>query len=457
MRRKGMLCLLGLALVCGGWSVFAQEEEAAGWLDRFAAGGDLRVRQVYFDGIPIVADPPGVTRGGDNHFFRIRTRLWGQYTHDDQVHARVRLVNEFRLIDKPVGAARSRDWDFPSETLVDQLYLDWRGLADGLFDLRVGRQDLIYGTGKLLLDGTPKDGSRTIYFDAVKLTYRPAAETSLDVVGIYNQPDAQLAVGKDRERDIVGLARGNNDMTESGGVLYLRSQVTPELPAEAYYIYKEESDWRTIDGTFMPRRAVHTVGGRIMPVVGPVRGNFELAGQWGDITAMDEHSSRDQTGMMFDGLLKWQPEPDQMAVFGLGYYYLSGDDPETGKDEGWNPLWARWPQYSELYVYAFDAEGAGRWSNVSLPYLSLTAKPHDRVQVKALAGYLSAPEKNGPGTGSERGWLYTLLTELQLGKNLLLAQDQLKGHLLLEVVEPGDYYKVTDTAYFARWELLYSF
>ena len=47
------------------------------WPVTFDFGGDLRIRQEAFDHIPILADPPGVTRGGENNAFRIRPRIWG--------------------------------------------------------------------------------------------------------------------------------------------------------------------------------------------------------------------------------------------------------------------------------------------------------------------------------------------------------------------------------------------
>ncbi len=34
----------------------------------------------------------------------------------------------------------------------------------------VGRQDIIEGVGWLVMDGTPLDGSRTVYFDAARFT-----------------------------------------------------------------------------------------------------------------------------------------------------------------------------------------------------------------------------------------------------------------------------------------------
>ena len=37
-------------------------------------------------------------------------------------------------------------------------------------DFKIGRQDLFLGNGWLVGDGTPLDGSRTFYFDAIRAT-----------------------------------------------------------------------------------------------------------------------------------------------------------------------------------------------------------------------------------------------------------------------------------------------
>jgi hypothetical protein len=47
--------------------------------------------------------------------------------------------------------------------------------------------------------------------------------------------------------------------------------------------------------------------------------------------------------------------------------------------------------------------------------------------------------------------------EFAPAENKRIAQDKLTGHLLAEVLKPGDYYRLDDTAVFLRWELLYSF
>lgn len=411
-------------------------------------GGDIRIRQVHFDEIPIIADPPGVTRSGENYFFRFRTRLWARANFSEKVGIYTRLVNEFRYYDKPDN--NSMDW--PDEAVVDALFLDVNGMFGGLLDARIGRQDIIYGTGKLVLEGTPKDGSRTIYHDAARLSLHTAEKNTIDIFGIYNQPENQLAISSEN-RDLTGNDPAFNDMTESGGGIYLMNKQIAACPFDAYYMYKRESSWVNRSEEDQPGRNVHTVGTRLMPqTTGGTSANIEMAAQFGETS-----DDRDIEGWMADAVIRQQFKTRGTPVLGLGVYHISGDDPATEKDEGWNPLWARFPQYSELYVYAFDAEAAGRWSNVTMPYVSLSCNPSAGSKLALLAGHMSSPEENGPGDGDERGWLGTARYDITLGKGMLTAKDKLFGHLVVEVLEPGDYYNVDNTAHFARMELSYAF
>ena len=177
--KTGLICGILAVVLCTGaaWGAEAQQapgEFAGGSGIKCEWGGDVRVRQVHFDDIPIIADPPGVTRGGENHFFRFRTRIGGAMHCGEDVCVKARVVNEFRHFEDPDmdAAADVSSWEFPDELIVDNLYLDLKNMLDDKLDLRLGRQDIIYGTGKVFLDGTPKDGSRTIYNDAVKATWK---------------------------------------------------------------------------------------------------------------------------------------------------------------------------------------------------------------------------------------------------------------------------------------------
>ncbi len=424
-------------------------------------GGDIRIREEAFDNIPVSLDPPGVTRGGENDYFRFRTRLWGSVT-DGDFKLFGRVANEWRKYnDNPNN---DNAWDFEDELVVDQLYLDGTKLMGEKVDVRVGRQDLIYGRGRVILEGTPKDGSRTIYFDAAKLVMHVGAKSTVDLLGIYNQPENDLVISSE-ERDLTGVSKGFNDLTESGGGVYAQFRDMAELPGDLYYLVKDESDWdrntTDPDGNPLvveqPGRLTHTVGARAMPTVGQVGFEFEGAYQTGEVA----NDGADISGYLGFGGATWNlPTAVGKAkpYVGAACYYLSGDDPATAdKDEGWNPLWARYPQISELYVYSFDTEAAGRWSNVMVPYVEAGFKISASHKLSLMAGWLTAPEDNGPGTGDERGMLYTARYDFPLLTGVLGEKDQLYGHLLAEVLEPGDYYKVDDTAYFLRWELVYSF
>jgi hypothetical protein len=425
---------------------------------KISFGGDLRLREEYFDSIPIKADPPGVTRNGENNYFRVRTRLWMQVDPIENVSLRARAVNEFREWDKPdMGEAPDRSsYEFPDEIVFDNLYVEARDLLDKKLDLRVGRQDMIYGTGKLILEGTPKDGSRTIYFTGAKATWKGIQDTTIDLFGIYNESLDELAIN-DSGRDLTGVTSANNDITESGGGLYVKNSSNKEFPFEVYGIYKSESEWESGPATNIVKHddlQLSTAGFRLMPSFSErLKGNFEFAYQLGD------RGDQDVRAFGADAFLVYSLPvlEDAKPAVDFGLYYLSGDDPETDKDEGWNPLWARYPQYSELYVYAWDADAAGRWSNVSMPHVGLTLSPLAWLKTTAMVGYLMAPEENGPGGGSERGLLTVLKGEFTIKEKLLTRKDKLTGHLWLEMLEPGDYYKVDDTALFARWELAYAF
>jgi hypothetical protein len=449
---------LFLALLCGTTVLQAAPPSAKAKAEKFAGaktdmeqpekqskftwGGDIRLRSVYFDNIPY---PIGIqARGGPNSFQRYRTRLWGDYQVNEDLKLHGRLINEFRTYQNP----DNNSWNPLDEVVIDNLYFDWK--ASDSWSVRAGRQDLIYGTGKVILDGTPKDGSRTIYFDAVKASYTGIENTTIDFLGMYTRAKDPLAMHSE-QRDIVGKVGGNNfDGAEAGGGVYLKNKSVKDLPFEAYYLIKtHEETWAAVNYDEKNR---HTVGTRLMPKLSDsLDANIELAYQFGD----------DIRAYMIDSAINWHvPDCPFKSTVSLGWYHLSGDDPSTATDEGWNPLWARWPQYSELYVYAFDTQGAGRWSNVSMPHVDFSFNPVEKLKTSLLLGYMYAPEKDLTTGGDKRGFLATLWNRFTIKENLLSDGDKLSGHVLFEAMDPGDYYtsdQQNHLALFARVELNYSF
>ena len=199
---------------------------------------------------------------------------------------------------------------------------------------------------------------------------------------------------------------------------------------------------------------IDTAGVRLMPVFNDtLSGNLEVAGQYGT------HGNTGMHGFMADASLsqKFNGVATTPVLKG-GVYLLSGDNPKTATDEGWNPLWARCPQSSELFVFAYDAEqSAFRWSNLIDPNLSLSISPTKLTKTTVTIHYLAAFEADGNGGGKERGWLGQVKQEFTLAENTLRPKDKLTTYFLLECLDPGNYYKRQDTGVFARWELLYTF
>lgn len=414
----------------------------------FKMGGDVRLREAYFNNIPYNLANPDQARGGENEYQRYRLRLWGEFHPTEELYVRTRAIYEFRTGSQ--GNAR-KGWEYGDEVVFDNLYVDW---ARDDIALRVGRQDLIYGTGKVILDGTPKDGSRTIYFNAAKVSYTGIEDTTVDFLAMYMPSEDELAINS-QDRDLVGKTGRYYHGDEAGGGVYVKNQSKEDLPFEAYYLIKtQEEEWRSAyNGIKHDGEVRHTIGTRLMPKFSEnLSGNLEMAYQTGD----------NISAYMIDSLLtlKLSALEAQKASVGLGWYHLSGDDTSSSTDEGWNPLWARWPQYSELYVYAYDTEGAGRWSNLSMPHVDFSISPTKRLKMDFLLGYMFAPEDDGIGGGHNRGLLFTWWNKFTIKEGLFSSNDKLTGHLMGELFQPGDYYtdnQENETAAFLRAELVYAF
>jgi len=443
--------------------------------DMFTYGGDIRIREEYREEIPPVPASPAPSQF---NYLRFRTRVWGEVAPLDNIAIRMRLCNEVRDWEDPDMSASpdAKTYVWPDELVIDNLYVDIRNLLDKQLDIRIGRQDLFYGTGKVICDGTPGDGSRTLFFDAVKVSWKGVPNTVIDVLGMYDQSIADLIVNS-TDRDLTGYPKAKDEVTESGGGIYVVNKSVPDLTIEAYDIYKEEGSYdqaatpdTAVPGTFKapskawqsfdsvngiygnPALKLNTVGFRLVPKLGSaLDGNLEAAYQFG--TRGDE----DAQGMMVDAGLTYKvPVAENLApTVKAGVYYLSGDDPNSAKDEGWDPLYARWPQNSELYVYSYDV---GRWSNLMMSTLSAAVSPiKDILTTTVSISYLTAPEDDGPGTGDVRGTLYVAKAEYTVAQNMLREKDKLAVHAWIEVLQPGNYYATDEDAIFARWQIMYTF
>jgi len=129
--------------------------------------------------------------------------------------------------------------------------------------------------------------------------------------------------------------------------------------------------------------------------------------------------------------------PNRLRVGGI---YLSGDDPETGKNEGWDPMFARWPKWSESYIYTQIREDrVGYWTNLKSLWLQAEFKPFPESYLRLDYHHLMAPQASDfaqlfpGGGGDKRGDLF-------IGRLGYRFNKHLAGYILWEGFVPGDYY-----------------
>jgi len=309
----------------------------------------------------------------------------------------------------------------------------------------------------------------------VRAVWKGVEDTAVDLFGV-NQPQVDDFAINSQHRNLTAFPGALDEVTERGGGVYAVNKSVKDLTIEAYGIYKNEEAYDSkattnATGFAAPKYAwqtlnaergvienstldLGTAGVRLVPVFNSaLKGNLEAALQVGS------RGDQDVEAYMADASLAWTvaaPETLKPTIE-PGVYLLSGDDPSTAKDEGWNPLWARYTQGCDLLGLLYPG---ARWSNLIMPKLALSAQLRPSVKTTVTAAHLSAFEETGAGGGDDRGWYGSVMTEFTLKEGLLTKgarKDKLKGHVWAEVLEPGNFYADNDTAYLARCELVYAY
>lgn len=459
-------------------------------------GATFRLRQEYWDNVLSLktdnASNVAQTNPTDRNFFRLRTNLWAKvdFTKDTGVY--IRLGNEARYY---LGQYRYKigmnppqyDRFEPDELFIDNLYLNLIDVFGLPVDLRIGRQDFLgpngYGDGFVILDGTPGDGSRSFYFDAIRASIKVTKDNIIDLVAISNtavERHLPLLHGTDKPAaTYYGNKRILNPGNEQAYMLYSKNKIGDALTLDPYYIYK-------IEHYTIPFRKGPTPDSKLRLNTAGLRATYKLdkwlfkaeyAHQWGEYDSPTlANDGRKRTG---NGLnLSIGKKYDTIALkpeFELGFLYLSGEDNASdlrkeNKHTGWNPLFSRAPTFNEVTIYSLLYEtisdsGAipAYWTNLSM--LSAKLKLAVTADTGIILGYqyLMADKKYGiansaatdagalsaDDTGKVRGHVIPTMITHKFNKNL-------DGFIQTEFFEPGNYYKDrAQRAIFFRWQLQY--
>ncbi|NLF99345.1 MAG: hypothetical protein GX565_04260 [Lentisphaerae bacterium] len=457
MSRGVWRCVAALA-ASGTWCL-AQTAQPSG---RMAtdAGVDFRFYNVYSDN-PVAyqnnqtAETATDTQKGTYYdYCRLRTRPWGRMRVDDQYELYMRLGNEFRAYDN-----NKQLYPFPDELYIDNLYVDLDDLWRDRLSVRLGRQDLKYGAGRVIRDGTPGDISRSYYFDAAKAEVRLTEKSSVDLVGIWQRPEDPWTLGnEDVDLTKYQTREGGNDLTERAALAYYCNRERKEFPYELYYVYKDESRWLAANGARLPERRYHTAGVRLIPRFSEHwTAEAELAGQYGTIGDSGSVGERDIAGWMGYGgttytVTEWKWKPYVTAAT----LVLSGDDERfddpnaSGTDTGWNPVFGRGVWTSDIMSAAYANY---RLSNLIYPHVETGLNFADGHSVSLQGGPQFVCERDNRNGDSFRGYLGVLRYLFPLVRESKKRRGAVRGVVKLEVLEAGDYYGEPDLAYYLRFEI----
>jgi len=436
-------------------------------------GASVRLRQEIWDNVVSL----GTARDAqpDRNFFRLRIQLWDNVKFNNNLSAYVRIATEPKYYNGPYELPLDNRTNFKNldqdEVVIDNLYVDIKKPLDMPLNFRLGRQDFLgkdmYGEGFLILDGTPGDGSRTFYFNALKATVLIAEGQSVDIVYVSDPKTDQYLPSLHPAyydsgtagRTYIEHKKRLTASNERGFWIYGRHKIIDGLNIEPYYIYKKEKEYIGI-----AEKYINTFGLRAVFKINEFTLRGEIAKQKGKYEASGNKISG-LGGYAFAGYTaKKCPLTPTLEV---GYVYLSGDKSDTSKDEGFNPLFSRAPQWNELLIYTLIPETSGNggpipgyWTNMKALVANLKIYPLKNADIKLSYQHFWADEQIKSSSinptyqnmfsynGKNRGDLWAVIGNYKFNKNL-------DGMLQIEYFEPGNFYKDAKNATFIRWQLQY--
>ena len=443
-------------------AVFADESEAEE-PDMFDFGADLRIRQELMDNVPGL--PGGglllrAPRSGYRNHVRFRPRVWGEFTPDDNWRLYMRIADEFRWNVRP----KSHKTTFPDEAVIDNLFLEAKDLFDDFLDFSIGRQDLynLYGLDHIFVDGTPGDGSRTVFTDMVRVALKFPEVGKVDLFALHNWDDNPLRWGtrRSKHRSISGLGGGAEvEMDDWGWGAIWTGETFDWLPYQVFAMQKLTSSFHR-GGEKHPSTRRELFGAKLMPKLTETLSlQFEGMGQVGRngdddwLSGWSAYAGVNWRDASAFNDFNWTP----FAKVGL--HVMSGDKDAADEDGGhhaWDPMWSRGVNDSEMFLYGTHY-GAAWWSNMMFLKLSAGMEFSRKHCIVASTGPMFAETQDhmGGGDGTYKG----LLSQVRYDFPILLADKdagrrfEIFGHFLAELFNPGDYFSTDRPGWFFRWQV----
>lgn len=334
--------------------------------------------------------------------FRIKTSIGLKTDFNETFGAYARLMNENRpyIYNMP---GKSSDYNI-NEFIFESLYFDAKNLLNDTLDIRFGRQNLFYGDGFMVWEGTPGDGSRSIYFNAVKFTVKTDPVT-IDIIGHAGTKYEQYLPVFNQTNPATKL----NNSAEQSAMIFVKSNLSDKVYIEPFYVFKNENinyyeNMHTFGSYVRYKNFPWTLRGQF---AGQIRDNLSEKGAASGGYGLIEHEK-----VFFND------------VVSFGAIYLSGDDENTNADEGWDNLYGRGMFiWSDLlcFLYLPESGDVGYWTNLQMYQAQYKINFSEKFCGSVLYAFLYANENvSGSiyGTGKNRGTLALAELGYKFNKNV---------------------------------------
>jgi alginate export protein len=215
-----------------------------------------------------------------------------------------------------------------NKIFVDNAYINVDNIFSLPINIRLGRQNLIYGSGFVIFDGQSQFASTSIYFDGIKLTWNLYKYANLDILYI-----------KDEERK--PDATSNDDITLGG--LYLKGDIP--IIGQSQEIYFLNRNDETLN------KNIYMYGARFSDKLDcGFDYSVESALQNGEFNKSVKHNA---LGGKFDLGFAMKNAFAQPRIF-LGFVSLSGDNNSTtSTNEAWDVFYGGWPQFGDILAWKY--------------------------------------------------------------------------------------------------------
>lgn len=398
-------------------------------------GADLRLRAIYDESLKLDKN----ARGHDRFWSRYRGRIWTRISPIDDLQFNIRIVTEPRIFCRP----NLENQTIRQEVIFDKLNVRWTNVLGLPLTLKVGRQDIKMGDGWLVIEGTPRDGTRTFFFDAIRATWdAKQIKTVFDAIVLRNHANSSWWIKPFNDR---GLDLVEHD--ETGVILYGSNKSLKKTTLDGYFIYKHD-DRVLVNGDDAD---IYTIGARAAGRCGKNwKYRVELAPQWG------HKNGTNIRAFGADSDLAYYLNDKYNNHFHAGYEFRSGSHNPNG---AFDILWGRFPHWSNIFNdYLSSLESLpSQPSNYHRITVGWGFDPCKKVSVAADYHLLFANQNTFAGTpgfsgnGKFRGQLISGLLKYTLNEHV-------SGHFVAELFCPGDYYDSSrnDVAVFLRYQLMFT-